>query len=134
MTTDLTDYIGDVAASKLASLCTIKTFAKRYMLSERGVMRHAIVGDIPIVFIDEVPFIIDLGADMLGKIGRFEVHRSDVMFLHKMLTERLKDVNSLKSFRAKKSGHRRSELRRDLVKDKSMLDTDYFKIGMKNEE
>lgn len=130
LTTDLTDFIGQEAAVKISKLCTIKTFASRYKISERGVMRHAIKGDLPVVIIDEHIFIVDLGLEELSKIGTYDVHEAAVQMLENKLAGKLNNIKSVKSLRAKKSGHTSVELRKEFIKDKNLCDIDYLKLGI----
>lgn len=128
MTTDLSDYIGFLAASRLSRLCTIKTFASRYRVSESGVIRHALKGDIPVIFIDDVPFVLDLGLKEFSRIGITDLHESHVQYLENMLSGKINNIRTEKPKRK-----RGTEVNRALIKDKSLKDSDYLTMGTKKE-
>jgi hypothetical protein len=131
ITTDLHNFLDEDGQVFISMLINLSTFAKKYSIMERGVIRHILAGDIPCVIIADIPFIIDMGEASLIASKGWELTEGSIEILHNLLNQRLSKVSRSSNNRRTKSGHLRAEFRKDFIKTEGARDRDYLNIGFK---
>jgi len=130
LTTDLSEFIGDEAAATVGLLADIRKFAKKYGLTERAVLRHIYVGDIPCVFIDSHAFVLDYGHEYFHRELGWRLNEDQLAVIEKLLVEQLGGrTEPPKCLRRSKSGHGRKDLEAQWRKNDGSNFADFMKIG-----
>lgn len=130
LTTDLSEFIGQEAASTIGLLSNIHKFAKKYSLTERAVLRHIIAGDIPCVFIDSHAFVLDYGHEFFHRELGWKLDVDQLEVIEKLLVEKLGGrTEPPKGLRRSKSGHTRKDMEVQWRKDDQSSFADFMKIG-----
>jgi hypothetical protein len=128
LTTDCGHYVDPQAQAFIGMLTDIATFAKKYGLTQRGVLRHVYVGDIPCVFISGIAFVLDLGPEEFSRSLGWELGPEHIDIIEKLLKEELAGKLPPLHLRRKKAGHTRHELMEGWRKDE-LNQQKFMKIG-----
>jgi hypothetical protein len=121
MSSDLSDYLDPVGVDFIGMLLSFDSFAKKYNLRTRGVYTHAIKGDLPVVFIDKVPFIIDFGREGLIKYPKRHMDIRESQALERELAEMVKGTDPPTRMARKRNIQSKAEWDPDFVKDREVV-------------
>ncbi|MEN9389346.1 MAG: hypothetical protein RLY61_430 [Candidatus Parcubacteria bacterium] len=126
ITTDVSSYLDLRGQAFIGMLTDIDTFARKYSIKRRGILRHIRQGDIPCVVISGCLFVLDLGEEEMAKSIGYELGVHQIEIIDKLINENLKNVKNVNALRRSKSGHARVEIKKEWVKDLNKKYKDYF--------
>jgi hypothetical protein len=127
ITTDVSAYLDMRGQAFIGMLTDIDTFAKKYQVKRRGILKHIRHGDIPAVVISGCLFVVDLGEEEMARSIGYELGAHQIEIIDKLVNESLLRVKNENALRRSKAGHARVEVKKEWIKDNNKKYTDYYK-------